>query len=240
MLTFNEILDYIKINLSLPSGYIEFDDEEIKNYLVKNTLKEFSIYYPDFNRFSIITDNINYKVPGKKNWYLIKDPEDLEIIAIRKYYIPLNSVFFAGHPIQGVFGSVMNAKEYALSVFNFATIFPHSPYFPIFKFYPPNNIEVQSDSVPEYFTVEYERVHPPDLRRMPTTLHQVFKELCLADIMILIGNKRSLYGDGKLTTPFGEIPLSGDNLLSKGTELKSKTIDRLIEDAKPSVIIDTY
>ena len=62
--------------------------------------------------------------------------------------------------------------------------------------------------------------------------------LCLADIMIQIGTMRSMYGDGRLSTPFGELPINGDNLKSDGKELRRDIIDELKEHTIPPIIID--
>jgi len=56
--------------------------------------------------------------------------------------------------------------------------------------------------------------------------------------MIWIGGIRTSYGGGRLTTPFGEIPLEGDTLKSEGQELRREVIEKLEENSLPPIVID--
>ena len=146
----------------------------------------------------------------------------------------------SGHPIMPAF-SFEGLKFWSLEVFKSRFFAPFSMYAYTYKFIPPNIVEVNNEIKPDSFVVEYERMHPPDLSKIPLAMQQRFKELCLADIMIYIGGIRSMYsqGDG-LATPFGTIPLNGELLLSRGDELKQRVMDEIKDDSRPSVVIDTY
>ncbi len=73
MLNWNQTLSYIKSRLSLPSTFIEDTDNELKQYVINTALREFSQYFPDWERSAVITTDSNYKVDGKNNWFYFFD-----------------------------------------------------------------------------------------------------------------------------------------------------------------------
>lgn len=239
MLSWNTVLRFVRQRMMLPTTFIEKNDEEIREFLIDNTLSEFSQYFPDWNRVGIITSSPNYIHPTKSNQWLIIDPDGLDIFGIRECYFPYEGTLMSGHPIMPPF-SFEGMKDWSLGVFKSRFFQPFSIYSYTYKFIPPNVVEINNEVKPDTFVVEYERMQPPDLSKIHLAMQQRFKELCLADCMVWIGGIRSMYGDGRLTTPFGEIPLNGDNLVSKGEELKQRVLDEMREDSRPSVVIDTY
>ena len=88
------------------------------------------------------------------------------------------------------------------------------------------------------FVVEYERMHPSDLRKIPNALQRKFMDLALGDIMIWIGGIRLMYQS--IQTPFGEIPLNGQDLLSRGEEIKRDLVQKFEEDSMPPIVVDIY
>jgi len=239
MLDWNNVLRYVRNRLALPTTFIEKNDVQIKEYLIENSLAEYSGYYPDWERTGIVTNNSSYKHPVKSNWYLIFDEEELGIFGIRECYFPLGGDLITGHPIMPPM-SFEGLKCWSLEVFKSRFFKPFSMYSYTVRFIHPNIVELATDFKPDSFIVEYERMQPPDLRKIPQSMQQMFKDLCVADIMIWIGGIRSMYGDGKLQTPFGEIPLNGDTLISKGEDKKRELIDKMAEDSRPPVTIDVF
>ena len=67
-------------------------------------------------------------------------------------------------------------------------------------------------------------------------MNMTFKDLCLAYYMLKIGNMRSTYGDN-IDTPFGTIPLKGEEIRSRGDELRQKVVDILKEESMPPIFI---
>ena len=239
MLSWNNVLRFVRNRMMLPTSFIEKNDQELKEYLIENTLSEFSNYFPDWNRVGIICNNANYKHPTKKHQWLIIDEDGLDIFGIRECYFPFDNQVFAGHPIMPAF-SFEGIKNWSLEVFKSRYFAPFSMFSYTYKFIPPNIVEINNEIPPNNFVVEYERMQPNDLSKIPLSMQQKFKEFCLADIMLWIGGIRSMYGDDRLQTPFGEIPLSGDTLISKGEDLKQRILDELKEDSRPPIIIDTF
>ena len=143
---------------------------------------------------------------------------------------------FAGHPVMEPM-SFESMKGWSLEVFKSRFFFPYSMYNYTFTFIHPNIVEITNQYKPSSFVVEYERMQPPDLRKIPDSMQKIFMDLALSDIMIWIGGIRMMYGDGRLTTPFGEIPLNGSDLQSKGEDLHDKIMERLIENTHPPIVI---
>lgn len=237
MLNWTEVFEYVKGSLSLPSTFIEKTDKEIKNWIIRTAIPEFSKYYPDVEYTAINPTSDNYRVNGKNNIFAFFDEEDLPIYGIIQCYFPVGDMLADGHPTLGAM-SVNTIQEWALQVFRSNLIKPVSNFNKNYKFIRPNFVMILPESDDTNIVIEYERKQPLDLRKIPAELEKDFLDLALAECMIWIGRLRSNYGDGRLSTPFGEIPLSGDTLKSDGQELKRETIEKLSMGSMPSVLID--
>lgn len=238
MLTWDTVLMYIKGRLSLPSTFIEKSDQELKNWLTITSIPDFSNYFPDDEFTSVITDNSNYQVPGRTSHYRFFDEDNLDIYSIKQCFFPMGDAVIAGHPPFGAW-SFEGMSCWSLQVFKSRFFMPFSQWSKTYKFVNPNMVHVLPETRDmSSFVVHYEREQPHDLRKVPATLKRIFMELCLADTMLWLGSIRSHYGGGRLTTPFGEIPLEGDTLKTDGEALRDKTIDKLAEETLPPVVID--
>jgi len=236
MLNWNTALEYIKGSLSLPSGFIEKNDTEIQNRIKIDTIPTFSEYFPDDEYTTVIVDNTTYQHDVRTNWFYFFDEEDLDIYDIKECYFSLSNQIALGHPLQGPvnFGDM---TWWSLDVFTSRFFHAASDYSVTYKFRQPNIVETLPKPL-ENFVVWYEREQPHDLRKIPTTMKNWFLKLAVADIKIWLGGIRMNYGEGQITTPFGEIPLRGESLVSEGREDRMEIIDRLMEQSIPSVVID--
>lgn len=237
----SDVTKYVKNRLSLPTNFIEKTEKELIEYFKENTLRDFSLYFPDVGRCVVYTNLPKHQHPEKNNWFYFFDDLDLDIFGIKTCYFNMGDLLVTGHPLPSL--SYMGLRWWALEVFKSNFLQHFSLFNFTYKFIPPNIIEVlgienELHTIKNMFLVEYERHQPYDLSAIPPTLVQKFKNLCLADAMIWIGGIRSLYGDGRLSTPFGEIPLSGSELVSKGEDLKERILSELAEEQRPPIIID--
>ena len=106
-----------------------------------------------------------------------------------------------------------------------------------FEFKTPNIVRISPvPTTGAFCTIEYERMQPEDLRKIPNEHQILFCKFALADIMIQIGRIRKKYG-GQIRTPFGEIPLN-DEVGDEGKELKREQLEYLERLWVPSVRID--
>jgi len=242
MLTWNVVLTYVKGRLALPSSFIEHSDTAIIDWCKLTALKDYSRYYPDVERTSVLVTSPEYQHEFRNGWYYFFDDENLEIIGIKDCYFPAGDSLMTGHPAWGVW-SFDQMKWWSIDVFK-SRFFSSATYFhKTFKFHPPNIVEVlgmenTTNTTGENFVVEYERIQPLDLRRLPPAMHRIFMDLCLAECMLWLGSVRSHYGDGRLSTPYGEIPLNGEALKNEGMELKRDLLERMERDSLPPIIVD--
>jgi len=237
MLDWTQVLTYIKGRLSLPSTYLEKNDKELIDWIKLTAIPEFSTYFPDVEWTSVLPTNANYKVPGKTNIYRFFDEEQLDIYGIKNCYFSLSSSYISGHPPLGAM-SFDDLPCWSLSVFKSRFFEPFSNFNKNYLFIPPNQVRVLPDANSENFVVEYEREQPPDLRKIYPSLKRLFMDLALANVGIMIGSMRSHYGDGRLSTPFGEIPLSGSDLKTEYTDMKREIIEKMADESLPPIVID--
>ena len=235
--SWTQTISYIKNNLSLPSGSFEDTDQQVKDYLKDTALFEFSTFFPGEGRVEIIPDNTSTKVSGKQNWFYIFDSENDPIISIKNVIFPLDGDVLASRPVQGVW-SFGGMENFALQNYKAGLYQRYSPFTKSFHFHEPNIIEILpevSDSAS--FVVEYEKVQNKDLSCIPTALSILFMDLCLGHYMIKIGHLRSIFGDDNISTAFGPIPLKGEQLLQRGTEIREKCVEKMKEEQVPTGIL---
>lgn len=234
MLNWNKVLDYVKGNLALPSGFFEKNDKELTDRIKISVIPEFSLYYPDIETTLVLIEENEYKVIGKSNHYRFYDEEDLDILDIKQCYFSMTNEIDMYHPVVGP-TSFEDFKWWSLGVFKSRFFQPFSMWSKTYKFIQPNIVRVLPEA-DENFVVEYEREQPHDLRRIPNALKKQFMDLCLADVMIWIGRIRTGYAT--IQTPNGEISLNGDSLKGDGETIRDRVIEQLKESALPPFIFD--
>lgn len=237
MLSMNTVLDYIKDNLGWPHIQLELTDQEITEYIKRNTLKEFSYFVPQVWKCTLNTDLPAAKVAGRGNEFYIWEPDGMEILSVKDIYTNTGELFLHGHPPLGAM-SMGEVQEFALSVYNAMTVKMFSSFDMTFEFQHPNILRISPMKSTNYgiVTVEYERGQPDDLSGIPNDLQSYFKKLALADIMIILGRIRKKYGGGNLHTPFGDIPLDAE-IGDEGKELRREVIEILEKGAIPNIRI---
>jgi len=238
MLSPNIVLEYIKDNLGWPFMHLELTDEQIVDYFQKHTVKTFSYYIPQVWKVPVNTELQANKVPGVGNEFYIFDPQGLEILNVVDIYYQTGDLYLHGHPPLGPL-SMGELPDWALAVNNAMTTKMFSSFDYTFEFKHPNIVRISpiASGTLGVITVEYERQQPCDLSGVPNDLQSYFKNLALADIMIVIGRIRKRYGGGTLRTPFGEIPLESD-IYEEGKELKRETIEKMEQLFIPNLRID--
>lgn len=235
MLTMDQVLRFIKRNLAFPFQVLELQDEEIQEYVVENTLQEFSHYYPDkLGRLYI--DVTRDKVPQFTggNHFFIVDPDGREILRANEVVFPTPPEVTFGHPLFGPF-SQYELREWGLQVETSKNIKIFSSFDYQLEFTHPNILRV-SPRPTTNFTVIYDRIHASDLSSIPNAVEHLFRKLALADIKIIIGQMRRRFS-GNLRSPFGEIPIS-DHILDEGKEEKREVLEKLDREFVPTVFLD--
>lgn len=237
MLDWNRVLRYIRNRLALPSSFIEKSDQELREYLIDVTLADFSNYFPDWERCLIDTRDPKFQYPNKKNHYYIFDEEELEIFGIKECYFPMQDNMVTGHPVIPPL-SYGGMRWWGLETLKSRVLHPYSMWSHVVRFIHPNIVEVPTETNISRFVVEYERMHPHDLRKIPNAVQRKFLDLAYADAAIWIGNIRTMYSG--IQTPYGEIPLNGQELTSRGEDVRRELIQKFEEESFPPVVVDTF
>lgn len=234
MLTWSVIVNRIHEELSLPFQMLEKSDQEIIDYLKRNALPKFEMYFPQKWRLTLDCSDPTVKVPGRFSEYYLIDPDGREIKTITGMISNIQGDLIHGHPIMGPF-TFDQVPEWLLAVYQARNMTPFSMYTYHFEFIPPNMIRI----TPEYTAkcvIEYERSHDPELSSILPELHDVFIDLCIGMFFMNIGRLRQKYSSSH--TPFGEIPLNGDALFNEGKEIYDKTIELMKTGSLPNVTIE--
>lgn len=242
MLNWNTVLEYVKGRLSLPSGFIEKTDDQIKDWITMKSIAEFSMWYPSVEFAPVVVGNSYYKGNPREGWYNFFDEENLTIIGIKDVYFPVGDAILTGHPITGPW-SMAGFKCWMLQVFESNLYKPFTEWAYDFQFHEPNYVQIipsltMGSTSYTTFIVEYERFHPTDLRTIPGAMTTQFLDLCFADVGIWLGGMRGMYTTTQ--TPFGEIPLRAEELKSECIELRRELIDQWREDTIPPVTIEYF
>ena len=238
MLNQSRLLQYIKMNLAFPFQLIEYTDTQILEYVTTFTLREFSYYMPDVVTIGYNLKLPSNKVPGKENEFYIQDEQGLEILNVANIYFSGSNLIMFGHPPFGPlsFGEV---RSWALDVSISGMIKSNSSWDYTFEFKTPNIVRISPiPNSEQYVAIEYERIHPHDLSKIPNDLQMMFCELALCDIGILTGRLRKKYGDS-LVTPFGNIPISSE-IFDEFKERKSALIEKLTAGSIPNMTVDFF
>ena len=237
MLNWTDVIFYIRESLSLPSTFFEMTDDQVKRWVLLTAHKDFSKWIPSIAHTGVDPLDTRYQA-GEANHFLFFDDEDLPILGVRNYFWNDTADVASGHPVVNPM-SFQEMTGWALSVFKSNMVKPFTYWGFTAKYFRPNKIRVLP-KIELPFVVEYEREHPSDLREIPAEFSRMYMDLALAEIKIKIGSVRSAYGDGTISTPFGEIPLRGDTFKQEGMELKDKIIEELKDYSLPGVFVDTY
>ncbi len=234
MITWSFIIDRIKEEMSLPFQMLEKTDEQLVDYLKRNALKKFTFYYPQKWRITLDCSNPDYQVDGRQSEFYLIDPDDRDILNVTDIHTTMGGALYTGHPIMGPFtGDAV--PEWHLQVYNSNLIEPFSQFNYTHEFIPPNIIRI-SPNYNTTCTVEYERTHDPELSTLNPEIEDVFIDLCLGMVMMLIGRLRQKYSN--TNTPFGEIQLNGDMIFNDGKDIFDRTIEKLERYTMPNVIFD--
>ncbi len=234
MLSWNFIVERIKIEMSHPFQMLEKTDDEIIDYLKLFALRKFEQYFPQKWRVSLNCSDPSIKVPGRQSEYYIIDPDERQIKNIVAFIPAVGPMIMNNHPWFGPW-TTSGVEEWHLSTYNSNLLKPFSNFNYNHEFIPPNMIRI-SPIYSGRATIEYERSHDPELSTIHPELEDVFTDLSLSMFMMMIGRIRQKYTT--TNTPFGDIPLNGDLVFNDGKELYDRTIDLLKMGSLPNVSFD--
>ncbi len=235
MLSWSFVTQRIKEELSLPFQELEYSDEKIKDYLQRNALVKYSRFFPQTWRYTFNTEDENIHVLGRDSEFYLVEPDDREIFNIKAFYPSGGTNLMLGHSIMGAWSYGGDLKEVLLANYQANNLRPFSQFNHTFEFITPNQFRI----TPKYSGVgvlEYERSHDPELSTIKTDHHDIFIDLCFGMIGMNIGRLRKRYQN--IQTPFGEIPINGDDIFNDAKEVYDRTIEKLEAGSLLNVIFD--
>lgn len=240
MQNWNNILDYVKLNLGAKLNFLEMSDDEIIRNIKTQIIPEFSQFSPHKKETiidgyrDIIRDlkpgenRFTYKIPSEDDEYII---DVLELYYGETYHSDYDDPYYGtkysqsrsnpvphGHSGSGFFGMIdtvignrVNDMQKYLRTRN------------TWEFRPPNLI--LTDLGIESATIVYNVPHKTLKTINPDVYHSAFKPYCLGNVQLWISNLRQKYGE--LTTPFGNIKLNWEKLEQDAKENIEKAKDIL-------------
>jgi len=232
MLSWSFIIQRVKEEMSLPFQMLEFNDEQIIDYLKRNALKKFTFYFPQKWRMTLNCSDNALKVPGRHSEFYLIDPDERQITTIVDFMPTLGTHLMNNHPFMGPW-TTGGLEEWHLGVYNSNLLAPYSNFKYICEFMPPNMFRI----TPNYSgkcTIEYERSHDPELSTINPELEDHFIDLCLGMFFMMLGRLRQKYNTTQ--TPFGEIPLNGDLIYNDGKEMYDRVMEKFDRLTIPNIV----
>ncbi len=223
--TFDNLLDYIKLNLGAQTSAFEFSDDDILDILKNHTIPEFSKYIP----------LIRYYRVTEENNMITENPTWLYQIKNFCYKIMKVNALIGTASLQDMDMLYLQAGRrtaYDVTELLMAANYSHMQTVALpaqtWRFFAPDKIEViKASQALEWnkdFIAELACIH-----ENPTTInpdqYNLLRDLALADIMIFVGRIRTKYES--FTTPYGEVQVISRAWIDEGTNLREKTLEAL-------------
>jgi len=216
--TWNDVLNYIKINLGVPLNKLEISDDDIVNNLRDQVLPLFSQFAP-MKKYKAISDNNLIISTDGQPLYQYRIPLDAE-----EYIIDILNVYFSNESTAvSVVAPLISTPNEVIDTLiqnSYLDILKSLQAVNTWDFIPPDKLLF--DFSIGYGIIEYNTVHDDLSTIDPDKYHIMFKKLCLANVKIWLSSIRSKYEN--LTTPFGPINLNWEKLDADGKQEKEEVM----------------
>ncbi len=218
--SWDNVLDHIKTELGADVMALELTDQKIVEKIQMHVLPEFSAYSGLHKWYKMFEENIISQDPVLR--YQFKD-FPYKIMEVLGKIDKANYVDYDHMFSQSVTGDVTDylVRQNYLDIANMVRA-DNS-----YRFIAPDIIEVNKAGfsyLSDEFILEVEVVHND-----PTTIHpdmyDMFRDLATAYIMNAIGKIRKKFNN--FNTPFGQIQMNAEELISDAKELRNTTLELL-------------
>lgn len=225
----NDVYEFVRGHLGLDTNNIEITQEELIEYFKNQTMHDFSIYVP-FHEYSIIgpADLIDSRI----HKYKIKLPEGCSPIAVRELYwikegredsITSTQLYYRGYRTS-------SATNIDYLMWNKLTDMIQSSHSVKVQIYTAPDEVVLSEALARNALIKIECCHQTPQTIDPDMV-RYFKELCVADAMIILGARRRKYQN--LSVPSGTINLNGDTMYQEGIQKRNEILSNLNQESVP-------
>ena len=229
--TWNNVLEYIKLELGAPVNLLEISDDDIIKYIKNHVLPEFSQYVPAF-KFKVITESnrVTYEAGPSHVYKIPADPDDQIIDIYDVYYSRTGSISvdvlgnYVVTSVDAIDAVITNEfKDVISSLRSRQTWEFHPPDFLFFDKPLPNGSAL----------VVYNIVHK-SLETIRPDMYRYFKKFCAGYIKVWVAKLRSKFDN--LATPVGQIPINWQQLLQEGQQ-EIQEVYQILETVPPDHLI---
>jgi hypothetical protein len=215
MQSWNDVLQYIKINLGQINKLEISDDDLIYN--LKSQVLPFFSQYSGCKKFKALSDNnLIMSLTGQpmQQYRIPLEPEEYIINVVNVYFSKNMSLLDLSTPFINSPESAMDA----LIANSYIDMVRSMQAANTWEFLSPDILLF--DFAVGFIILEYTTVHS-DLKTIDPDKYQlIFKKLCLANVKIWISANRSKFEN--LTTPFGAITLNWEAMKAEGIQEKEE------------------
>jgi len=218
--TWENVLDFIKLNLGADVQKLEFSDERIIEICKEHSLMEYSMYESYTRYYAMTANHIVQDVPFLT--YKFKDDFPYKVLELKRR---IDQSFNYGDMLtipaaHNLVDTLVRQNYLDMSKITRAET--------TMAFDPPNQIRVFEAALAldfqREFIVEVGVAHESPLTISPGS-YDLCRDLMLADVMIFLGKIRTKFNN--FTTPFGQINLDGEQLIQEGKDIKLRVITEL-------------
>ncbi len=244
MQNWNALLKYIKRNLGVPVNLIELTDDDIIDIIKDEVIPALSQYVGEPVWFRLGPQHIKPGTSREENFniserYIIPAKENNIILTkvIECYWPQYAAVDLSGMGygiIDGVAATTLIDPRDAVMANTYYDMSRHFSAAPTFMYIPPFELLIDMSLQGKDMIIETAAIHS-DLSTIPSDIYyEIFKEMCLAEIMSSVAAMRKKYRS--LTTPFGSIELNWEELQTRADSIKT-TVQEKLESLPPDVLL---
>ena len=228
----NDILDYVKVELGVPVNLLEITDDDLIKQLKDHVLTLFSQYSPHDQWTYLDKNNVITGLVAGSPMYAYRIPVDpgTYIVDILEAY-PTKEISI----IDMYGGAIINAQaamdlvisnSYIDAVRSLTTR-------QTWEFVPPDVLIFDKEL--GACVVKYQIPHKVLTTVRPDLYHKALKPMCLGRTKMWIASMRSKFEN--LATPVGQLNLSFEKLQSEGKETWDTAVN-ILETLPPKILID--
>jgi len=203
------VLNEIKRRLGVPLHRIELSDEAIVEIMQRQSLTEFSKYFPFTETTTVGPADYMPEMQGRGGVYIINT--DLEVQSVHEILISSSSFLATGTMVPNY------ADPFTAQIKRDYQSMTQNPF--IFELHHPNRLHIYPKlHFPEQTLVYCNFTHSPYLRTIPINLRESFIELVYLDVLVTLESMRNRFST--LRTVYGEIEVLTDEMRSAKQDRK--------------------
>jgi len=230
--TWNNLLEYIKLELGVPVNLLEISDDDIIKYIKNHALPEFSQYVPAF-KFKVITESnrVTYTAGPSYAYKIPADPDDQIIDIYDVYYSKSGSITADILSSNYILNTTDVIDTVIMNEFNDLVSSLRSRQ--TWEFAPPDILYFDKELPNGSALVVYNIVHK-SLDTIRPDMYRYFKKYCAGYVKTWVAKFRSKFDN--LATPVGQLSINWQQLLQEGQQ-DIQEVYQILETVPPDHLI---